>query len=188
MDNSLANKMRPLRPAVFIDRDGTLIDDIGYLHDPTGVVFYPGIPEALRKLKDSGYLVIVVTNQSGIGRGFFDEETAMAVNLAMLKMLWARGVQPDAIYYCPHHPDDGCSCRKPGLLMVQRAFEDLQINRDNSWIVGDIDKDVLTGISAGLKPIVVETGKSDKGEVPVDVQRCDTVVEAVRFILERAGY
>ena len=100
-------------PAVFIDRDGTIIDDIGYLGDPGGVSFYPGIPEALKKLKDMGYLLVVITNQSGIGRGFFDEETAIAVNFATLKKLRGRGVTVDAIYYCPHHPRDNCRCRKP---------------------------------------------------------------------------
>jgi len=173
-----------LRPAVFLDRDGTIIDDIGYLADPAGISFYPGVPEALKRLQDRGYLLVVVTNQSGIGRGFFDEETALAVNFTMLKNLKEKGVAPAAIYYCPHHPEDYCRCRKPDLLMVERALEDLGIDPRGSWMVGDIDKDVRTGIKAGLRPVLVETGKVEKGDVPVDVKRVETVVEAVGFILD----
>ena len=172
------------RPAVFLDRDGTIIDNIGYLADPEGISFYPGAPEALKKLQDRGYLLVVITNQSGIGRGFFDEETALAVNLTMLRMLTEKGVVPAAIYYCPHHPEDNCDCRKPELLMVQRALGDLSIDPSRSWVVGDIEKDARTGIRAGLRPILVETGKVEKGDVPVDVKRCETVVEAVGFILD----
>jgi D-glycero-D-manno-heptose 1,7-bisphosphate phosphatase len=172
------------RPAVFLDRDGTIIDDIGYLDDPRGISFYPGVPEALKSLQDRGYLLVVITNQSGIGRGFFDEETALAVNLAMLKILNEKGVALAAIYYCPHHPGDNCRCRKPELLMVQRAQRDLDIDPSRSWVVGDIDKDVRTGLKAGVRPILVETGKAEKGNVPADVKRSETVVEAARFILE----
>ena len=172
-------------PAVFLDRDGTLIDDIGYLADPEGVTFYPGVPEALKKLQDRGYLLVVITNQSGIGRGYFDEETAIAVNLAMMRMLGEEGIALSAIYYCPHHPEDNCRCRKPDLLMVQRALGDLGIDPNQSWVVGDIEKDARTGIKAGLRPILVETGKVEKGDVPVDVKRCETVVEAVGFILDQ---
>jgi len=171
-------------PAVFFDRDGTLIDDIGYLGDPAGVAFYDGVPEALRRLQDSGYLLVVLTNQSGIGRGYFTEETALSVNLAMLGMLAEEGVCLSAVYYCPHHPDENCSCRKPELLMVQRALTDLPIDGSRSWMVGDTDKDVWTGLRGGLRPILVETGKPDKGNLPPDVQRCGSVVEAVRFVLE----
>jgi len=174
---------KSLRPAVFIDRDGTIIDDIGYLADPNDVSLYPGIPDALQKLKDMGYLLVVITNQSGIGRGFFDEGTALAVNFATMRMLSESGVTVDAIYYCPHHPRDNCRCRKPELLMVQRAVGDLGIDLSRSWVVGDIDKDVRTGINAGMSSILVETGKAEKGDVPVSVKRCRTVVEAVELIL-----
>lgn len=184
MNRNIDRSATDLRPAVFLDRDGTLIDDIGYLGDPAGLSFYPGIPEALRRLQDKGYLIVVVTNQSGIGRGYFNEETALAVNYAMLQMLRAEGVAVAAIYYCPHHPDDGCTCRKPGLLMIQRAARDLDIDGNLSWVVGDIDKDIWTGLNYGLRPVLVETGKSEKGDIPAYVQRCETVVEAVGYILE----
>jgi histidinol-phosphate phosphatase family protein len=173
-----------LRPAVFLDRDGTIIDETGYLADPGDITFYPGVPEALKRLRERGYTLVVITNQSGIGRGFFDEETALAVNLAMLRMLGEKGVDLDAIYYCPHHPEDNCFCRKPDLRMVQRALNDLAIDLSHSWVVGDIDKDVQTAIKAGLRPILVETGKVVKGSISKDVKRCETFAEAASFILE----
>ena len=184
LSRSVAQSRESLVPAVFLDRDGTIIDETGYLGDPESVTFYPGIPEALRRLRDGGYILVVMTNQSGIGRGFFSEEAALAVNLAMLRKLSEKGVDLAAIYFCPHHPEDNCRCRKPELLMVQRALGDLRIEKSRSWVVGDIDKDVQTGIRAGLRPILVETGKIDKGNISVDVKRCETVVEAASFILE----
>jgi D-glycero-D-manno-heptose 1,7-bisphosphate phosphatase len=172
-----------LRPAVFLDRDGTIIDDIGYLADPAGISFYPGVPEALKRLQDRGYLLVVITNQSGIGRGYFNEETALWLNLTMVRLLKEKGVALAAIYYCPHHPEDNCRCRKPELLMVQRAQCDLDIDPNRSWVVGDLDKDVKTGLKAGVRPILVGTGKTEKGDIPADVKRCETVVEAAMFIL-----
>ena len=184
LSRSVAQSRESLVPAVFLDRDGTIINDIGYLADPGGISFYHGVPEALKRLQDRGYLLVVITNQSGIGRGFFDEETVLAVNLTMLRLLREKSVEVAAIYYCPHHPEDNCRCRKPELLMVQRAQGDLGIDLSRSWVVGDIDKDVRIGIRAGLRPILVETGKVEKGDVPVDVKRCETVVEAVGYILD----
>ncbi len=185
MSNVAAKKIGTLRPAVFLDRDGTIINDIGYLADPEGISFFPGVPEALKRLQDRGYLLVVITNQSGIGRGYFNEETALSVNLTMERLLKNKGVALAAIYYCPHHPEDNCRCRKPELLMVQRAQRDLGIDPSRSWVVGDLDKDVRTGLKAGARPILVETGKAEKGNVPADVKRSETVVEAVRFILDQ---
>ena len=185
MSNVAAKKTGTLRPAVFLDRDGTIIDDIGYLGDPAGISFYPGVPEALKRLQDRGYLLVVITNQSGIGRGYFNEETTLSVNLTMERLLKEKGVALAAIYYCPHHPEDNCRCRKPELLMVERAQSDLDIDPSRSWVMGDLDKDVKMGLKAGVRPILVETGKAEKGNVPADVKRSETVVEAVRFILDQ---
>lgn len=185
MNNNLANKTGGRPPAVFFDRDGTLIDDIGYLANPEGVIFYPGVPEALKKLQDSGYLLVVITNQSGIGRGYFSEQTAIAVNLSLLNLLRERGVGLSAVYYCPHHPDERCLCRKPGIIMLKRAIDELGIDINSSWVVGDTDKDVRAGMNAGLRPILVETGKPEKGELPDNVKRCRSVVDAVTWILEQ---
>ena len=171
-----------LRAAVFVDRDGTLIDDTGYLGDPAGIVFYPGVPESLKRLREAGYRLVVVTNQSGIGRGYFDEETAILVNYVMVRRLADQGVVLDAIYYCPHHPDDGCRCRKPGILMIERACRDLGLDPGRSWMIGDTGRDVLAGKEAGLRSVLVETGMPDKGQVPGDVLRRESFDLAVQVV------
>ena len=156
-------------PAVFFDRDGTLIDEIGYLGDPGGVFFYPGIPEALKKLKDRGYVLVVITNQSGIGRGFFDEETALAANLAMIRKMEEDGVGIDAVYYCPHHTETGypgerpelkfvCACRKPAAGMIHSAVEALNLDLTRAAMFGDTDKDQGAARNAGIPFFGVETG------------------------------
>lgn len=185
MNNNLLNKTGGRRPAVFFDRDGTLIDDIGYLSDPGKVFFYNGVPEALKKLVDRGYLLVVITNQSGIGRGYFEEETAIAVNLSLLNLLEEKGVGLSAVYYCPHHPDERCLCRKPGVLMLKRAIDELGIDCSSSWVVGDTDKDVHAGMNAGLRAILVETGKPEKGDLPADVMRSRSIADAVIRILDQ---
>jgi histidinol-phosphate phosphatase family protein len=178
---------KSLRPAVLLDRDGTIIDETGYLEDPGGIFFYPGAVEALKRLQDAGYLLVVVTNQSGIARGYFDEEAAVAVNLGMMEMLREHDVRIDAIYYCPHHPDDGCQCRKPGILMARRVIEDLGVDRGQSWMIGDTARDVVMGDESGLGSILVETGREDKGNVPVHTVRVpDLRAAADRVLVEGA--
>jgi len=171
------------RSAVFLDRDGTLLDDPGYLADPEGIVFFREVGESLKRLQDSGYLLIIVTNQSGIGRGYFSEETGLEVNLRMTTMLREMGVTLGGIYYCRHHPEAGCRCRKPGSLMAQRAIGDFGIRPETSWMVGDAVKDLLMGLDAGLRSILVVTGKMPKGEIPEGVPVKKTLAQAVDHIL-----
>jgi len=172
------------RPAVFLDRDGTIIDELGYLGDPDKVVLYPGVHDALMLLKEAGYLLLIVTNQSGIARGYFSLEDSVAVNLKLLQILSDLGVALDGFYFCPHLPDDGCPCRKPAPGMVQKAETDFNINLSNSWIIGDTDKDVLLGYEAGIRPLLVKTGKQDKGTVPLGVPAMADLREAARHIME----
>jgi D-glycero-D-manno-heptose 1,7-bisphosphate phosphatase len=149
------NSSSEQRLAVFIDRDGTLIEDMDYLADPAEMRIYNYSAEALRLLKDEGYLLIVLTNQSGVARGLMTEANVAAVHEALDKEL--PGLI-DAFYYCPHGPADGCRCRKPGTGMVEQALEDLPIDIVNSWIVGDKDIDVQTGFNAGMATALVLTG------------------------------
>ncbi len=172
------------RPAVFLDRDGTIIDELGYLGDPDKVVLYPGVHDALMLLKEAGYLLLIVTNQSGIARGYFSLEDAVAVNLKLLQILSDLGVALDGFYFCPHLPDDGCPCRKPAPGMVQMAEADFNVDLPNSWIIGDTDKDVLLGPEAGVRSLLVKTGKQDKGVVPSGVPVVTDLNEAARYILE----
>ncbi len=172
------------RPAVFLDRDGTLIDELEYLGDPDKVVLYPGVHDALINLNKAGYLLIVVTNQSGVARGYFTLEDALAVNYKMVRMLADLGAKIHGIYFCPHLPDDGCPCRKPAPGMVQKAETDFNVDLANSWIIGDTDKDVLLGPEAGVRSLLVKTGKQDKGVVPSGVPVVTDLNEAARYILE----
>ena len=169
--------------AVLLDRDGTLLEDPGYLADPGGIVFLPGVIPSLKKLQEKGYLLLVVTNQSGVGRGYFDEETGIAVNIRMAEILRDHGVRLTGIYYCRHHPDRGCRCRKPGTLMAERAASDFGIDPESSWMVGDAAKDVLMGIRAGLRSILVMTGRPLEEELPDGVPVKRDMEEAVRHII-----
>jgi D,D-heptose 1,7-bisphosphate phosphatase len=169
--------------AVILDRDNTLLDDPGYLADPEGIDFFPDVIESLRRLREAGYLLVVVTNQSGIGRGYFDEETGLEINIRMAELLRDEGVDLAGIYYCRHHPDAGCRCRKPGILMTERAIRDHNIDGESSWVVGDTVKDILMGIEAGFRPVILMTGKSPVEEAPEGVPVKMNMTEAVDFIL-----
>jgi D-glycero-D-manno-heptose 1,7-bisphosphate phosphatase len=140
---------------VFIDRDGTLIEEVNYLSRVEDLRFFSFTVEAVRLLKENGFLVIVVTNQSGIGRGIYDEEAMHAIHSRIQADLIEK---IDAFYFCPHLPDEGCACRKPGLGMIEAACRDFEIDLEGSWVVGDKVLDVQTGINAGLKTALVLTG------------------------------
>ncbi len=172
------------RPAIFLDRDGTILDELGYLGDPDKVVLYPRVQDALMLLREAGYLLLIVTNQSGIARGYFSLEDSIAVNLKMIRILSELGAVIDGVYFCPHLPDSGCPCRKPASGMVQKAETDFNVNLEDSWIIGDTDKDALLGSEAGIRPLLVKTGKRDKGAVPSGVPAVADLNEAARYILE----
>lgn len=149
-----------LRPAAFLDRDGTLIREKEYLADPDGVELIPGVPEALRRLRSAGYALVVVTNQSGIARGLYSLEDYRAVAHRLEETLARHGVILDATFFCPHHPDftGPCECRKPGLGMYQKAAGELHLDLRASIFVGDRVKDVLPGRELGGKGFLVRTG------------------------------
>ena len=149
-----------MRPAVFLDRDGTVIEEVGHLDDPDGVVILPGVPQALRRLRDAGFELVVVTNQAGVARGLFTESAVAAVNGRLAELLAGEGLALDGWYHCPHHPDftGPCDCRKPEPGMLRRAARDLQLDLGSSWIVGDHPSDAAAGTAAGVLPIMVRTG------------------------------
>jgi len=149
--------------AVFLDRDGTLNEDPGYLGDPEKVKLFPGVGEALAELKNKlNFKLIVISNQSGITRGLISKENVEEVNSKINALLKNYGVQIDAFYYCPSHPDfnsqDECSCRKPLPELVFKAADDFKINLAESYFVGDAVSDIECGINAGVKTILVKTG------------------------------
>lgn len=150
-------------PAVFLDRDGTLNIDPGYLNDPNLVELFPNTGKALSKLKKLKFKLIVISNQSGIARGKLKKENVDSINMKINDLLSVDNVQIDAFYYCPFHPDfstkEESSCRKPSPKLVFQAAEELNINLPESYFVGDSESDIECGINAGIKTILVKTGK-----------------------------
>ena len=143
------------RPAVFIDRDGTLIEEVNFLSRVEHLDIFPFTPKAIGLLKQSGFLIIVVTNQSGIGRNIYDEDAMHSIHKQIQKDL-SNAI--DAFYFCPHLPCDGCECRKPGLGMIEAAQRDFDIDMLGSWMIGDKKIDVETGFNAGIRTAMVQTG------------------------------
>jgi D-glycero-D-manno-heptose 1,7-bisphosphate phosphatase len=147
------------RAAAFIDRDGTLVEEVNYLSRVEDLRLFPFTAEALRLLKQAGFLIVVVTNQSGIGRSIYGESDMRSIHDAMQQLLEGA---IDAFYFCPHLPDTGCRCRKPGLGMIEDAVADLNIDLDGSWMIGDKNIDVETGRNAGIPSAMVLTGYGEE--------------------------
>jgi D-glycero-D-manno-heptose 1,7-bisphosphate phosphatase len=173
------------RSAVFLDRDGTLIEEVGYLDRPERVDLYPWSIDSIRALNRAGVRVVMVTNQSGVARGFFDEAMVAAVHARIAALLAAGGAHIDAYYHCPHHPDGkvpeyarACDCRKPGRALVDRAVEALGVDPARSFTVGDRWLDVALARTVGAKGVLVRTGygQSQEGEPPAGVA-ADAVVD-----------
>ncbi len=143
------------RPAIFVDRDGTLIEEVNFLSRVEDLIVFPFTPPAIRSLKDAGFLVIVLTNQSGIGRGIYTVDDMHAVHDAIQAEV---GGLIDAFYFCPHLPDEGCTCRKPNLGMIEAAQADFDIDMSGSWMIGDKNLDVWIAENAGINIAMVMTG------------------------------
>ena len=145
----------PKRKAAFLDRDGTLIEEVNFLSAVEDLRVFPFTFEAVKALKEAGFLVIVVTNQSGIGRGIYDEKAMNGIHDEMQSQLDG---MIDAFYFCPHLPCDGCTCRKPNLGMLESAARDFSVEFAESWMIGDKKIDVETGQNAGTRTAMVMTG------------------------------
>jgi len=144
------------RKAVFIDRDNTIAIDGPYCSRPEDLRLFKGVGRSIKKLNDAGFLVIIITNQSGIGRGFFTCDMLEKIHDKLKKDLAKDGARVDAIYYCPHLPDEGCSCRKPEIGLIKKALEDFDISLKDSYVVGDRDHDVELAKKVGCTPILVD--------------------------------
>ncbi|HEX7602642.1 MAG TPA: HAD family hydrolase [Polyangiaceae bacterium] len=143
--------------ALFLDRDGTLIVDVGYPRDPAQVTLIAGVADALRGAKALGYELIIISNQSGVGRGLILPKEAARVQQRVAEMLVARGVVLDAAYFCPHAPDDACACRKPSPEMLLSAARERTLDLSRSVMVGDKASDVEAGRAAGCKTVLYGT-------------------------------
>jgi D-glycero-D-manno-heptose 1,7-bisphosphate phosphatase len=184
-------------PAVFLDRDGTLIEDVGYLRLPSEVALFPWTVDAVRAFNRAGLPVVVITNQSGVARGLLTETMLEEVHQHLSSVLAAGGARIDAYYYCPHHPDgtvtgyaQHCECRKPGCALIHRASGDLNLDPARSFVVGDTWLDVGTARRAGARGILVRTGHGSREEaqphpdLSPDVV-VDNLVEAASWILRQ---
>jgi D-glycero-D-manno-heptose 1,7-bisphosphate phosphatase len=150
------------RRFVLLDRDGTINEEIGYVLHPDELRLIPGAADALRELRDLGLGLVVVTNQSPIGRGMLTEPELDAIHDRLRELLEEAGVTFDRVEHCPHRPDEGCACRKPATLMVERAAAALGFDPAGSWIVGDHAADLRLGRAVGARTILVRTGHGEE--------------------------
>jgi len=180
------------RRAVFLDRDGTINVEKEYLHRIEDFEFIPGAPEAIKRLRSAGYLVIVVTNQSGVARGYFSQEDVDCLHEHIQQELMSRGTRIDAFYVCPHHPTKGlnelrmdCDCRKGSPGMLLRAAEEHDIDLKSSFMIGDKPADIEAGQRAGCQAVLVMTGygrETAQKQSLAKVQKCVDICSASDYI------
>ena len=181
---------RPLRRAAFLDRDGTICEEMGYVNHVDRLQIFPFAAAAIRQLNEANVPVIVVTNQSGVARDIFPESLVHQVHKKMIAELTAGGARVDAIYFCPHKTEDACECRKPNPGLLERAAREHALDLSASWVVGDRYADLEMGHAAGARGILVMTGYG-RGEYELHHTRwagqpdalAENLTEAVRRIL-----
>lgn len=181
------NSTYETQPAIFVDRDGTINEHVEYLSDPKLFKEIPGSFAALKSLRDAGYRIVVVTNQPGIGLGYFPREDFFAVNREMMRQATKSGLVIDKIYFCPHSKSDACECRKPLPYFLQRAERELNVDLAQSFMIGDMSSDVQTGKNGGCRTVLVQTGRGgDDGicEAKADLES-KSLAEAAVWILQQ---
>jgi histidinol-phosphate phosphatase family protein len=151
-----------VRGAVFLDRDGTINEEVSYLDDPDRLRLLPGAAEAIRLLNEAGIQAIVVSNQAGIGWGYFLKATVEAIHGRLAELLATQGGRLDGVYYCPHHPSEGCDCRKPKAGMLVRAAREHGIELRRAFMVGDKASDLEAGRRVGCRTVLVLTGYGEQ--------------------------
>ncbi|MEZ0322892.1 MAG: D-glycero-beta-D-manno-heptose 1,7-bisphosphate 7-phosphatase [Hydrogenothermaceae bacterium] len=174
--------------AVFLDRDGVINVDKGYVHKIEEFEFYPNVFEALRKLQDAGFKLFVVTNQSGIAVGYYTEEDFLKLTDYMLKEFEKKGIKIDKVYYCPHHENGivpeysfKCDCRKPESGMIRQAIKEFGIDPKKSFLIGDKENDILAAHKENIKAILVKTGQGLKY---IDNTTADYIAEDILDAVE----
>jgi D-glycero-D-manno-heptose 1,7-bisphosphate phosphatase len=189
------------RRAIFMDRDGTVCEEVGYVNHVDRVRLLPRSAAAIRLANEAGFQAVIVTNQAGVARGYFDEELVHEVHDAVRHQLAEAGARVDGIYFCPHHPEVGsepyrrvCDCRKPGPGMLLRAREEMGIDLAASYMIGDTVKDLGAGRAVGATTVLVLTGYG-RGELQHQAHRwnvqpdhvCEDLLDAVQWIVAREG-
>jgi D-glycero-D-manno-heptose 1,7-bisphosphate phosphatase len=181
------------RRFVVLDRDGTIIEEVSYLSDPKQIALIPGTGKALRDLSEMGFGLVVITNQSAVGRRYFDEAQLARIHERLLEMLRAEQITLDGLYFCPHTPQDQCLCRKPNTGLIEKASEDLEFDLSASIVIGDKASDIEMGCRVGALTILVRTGYGAQvaaeqkvapdyivDDLPAAVQVIDTICRKVR--------
>ncbi len=191
-----------MRPGAFIDRDGTINEEIEYLHEPDKVILIPGAAKAIRRLNILGWAVVCISNQSGVARGYFPIEAVYDVNKRLMALLANEMARIDKIYFCPHHPTEGnppylkiCRCRKPAPEMLEKAATELDIDLNSSCLIGDSLSDIQAAQNLGLKSILVLTGHGNKtsklieaGNLKKPDHTCKDLSSAVDWIISQKNY
>jgi D-glycero-D-manno-heptose 1,7-bisphosphate phosphatase len=183
--------------AVFLDRDGTINEEVGYLDSLAKLKLFHQSFAAIKKINKSGMKAVVITNQSGVARGYFSDDFVSEVHLYIQKILGKKGVHIDAFYHCPHHPSEGregyrktCNCRKPETGLLLQAATDMNIDIGRSYMVGDTNKDIETAMKVGAKSVLVRTGYGRETEekllhsgiIPDYI--ADDILDAVSWIMK----
>jgi D-glycero-D-manno-heptose 1,7-bisphosphate phosphatase len=178
--------------AIMLDRDGTLVNDSMYPHKIKDFRLLPGVIQGLKKLSKD-YIFVIVTNQSGIGRGIFSEEDMHKFNGKLINELKNNNIEIKKIYFCPHIPEDNCDCRKPATKNILQAKKDLNIDMENSWVIGDHPSDVELGKNAGTRTVYLKTGHGikhfedlEKNEIKPDFV-AENFLHAAEFITDNMG-
>lgn len=168
---------------IFLDRDDTLNHDTGYLSDPEKVKIKKNVIEGLIRLKNAGYNFIVITNQSGVGRGYFNVEKVYAVNKRIKKILKKENIKIEKFYFCPHAPIDNCNCRKPKIGLFKQVKKDYKVDVKKSYMIGDKCSDINFGENAGLQTILLKSNKYSNINCDPDFV-CDDLIQASSWILK----
>jgi D-glycero-D-manno-heptose 1,7-bisphosphate phosphatase len=171
--------------AVFIDRDGTMARDVSYCRRPEDFDLFSTTAKAVKLLGEHGFKVIVITNQSGVARGYFSGEMLTEIHRKMEKELAREGAHLDAIYYCPHHPDDNCQCRKPKPGLVLQAAQDHDIDLERSFVIGDMPLDIAMGKAVNCRTVLIAgmVDEANSGYSPDYV--AGDLYEAARWVLSQ---
>ena len=187
-ENTVHKEIRPAKKttALFLDRDGTINEEVLYLHKPEDFKILPGVLKGVKKFQNMGYRIIIITNQPGIGMGYFPETDFYAVNREMLRQFSKEGILVDKIYFCPHSKSQKCECRKPEQGLIKRAVKELNVDLSKSIIIGDKTSDTETGRRAGMTTFIVNTGfKGEDGEYKVKPDfRVNSIEEAAEIVLK----
>lgn len=180
----MSHKSTTMKKAVFLDRDGTIINDVGYINKITDVEFYPFTYTALQQLSEY-FLLFIITNQSGVAKGFITKSQVKAVNKHIELMLNKNSIKINKTYCCTHKPGDNCKCMKPSGYFINQAARYYDIDLSKSFIIGDHPTDIICGINSGVTPLYLLSGHGLKhlNELKYDVKICNNILSASKYIL-----